>query len=84
MVTDDVTIAKRKRMITITYADRNRKVDQWVETFEEVVLSHQLVRDTQLKEPILKVGKEEIRGEQAITNYVAQLKQDMMRTWATC
>ena len=52
-------------MITIKFADRTRRVDQWVETFEEVVLSHQLVYDRSLKEPVLTLGKEEVTGEKA-------------------
>lgn len=71
-------------MITIAYAHRNRKIDQWVETFEEVVLSHQLVKDTGLEEPVLTVGKEQVKGERAISIYVDQLKKDMIRTWSAC
>lgn len=70
-------------MITIKYADRNRMVDRWVSVFEEVVLSHQLVRDTKLAEPILSVGKEEVRGEKAISLYVNRLKRDVVSDWAS-
>jgi hypothetical protein len=70
-------------MITIKYADRNRVVDRWVSVFEEVVLSHQLVRDVKLKEPVLSVGKEEVRGEKAISKYVNRLKRDVVSDWAT-
>lgn len=70
-------------MITIKYADRNRMVDRWVSVFEEVVLSHQLVRDVKLKEPVLSVGKEEVRGEKAISKYVNRLKRDVVSDWAT-
>ena len=68
-------------MITIKYADRNRMVDRWVSVFEEVVLSHQLVRDDQLSEPILSVGKEEVVGEKAISRYVNRLKRDVVSDW---
>lgn len=71
-------------MITIKFADRNRRVDHWVETFEEVVLSHQLVHDSSLTEPVLTLGKEEVTGEKAISRYVDRLKKDAKRTWATC
>lgn len=70
-------------MITIKYADRNRMVDRWVSVFEEVVLSHQLVRDTQLDEPILTTGKKEVRGEKAISQYVNRLKRDMVSDYAS-
>ncbi|MCE7992430.1 MAG: hypothetical protein HEP71_10630 [Roseivirga sp.] len=70
-------------MITIKYADRNRMVDRWVSVFEEVVLSHQLVRDTKLAEPILTSGREEIRGEKAISLYVNRLKHDVVTDWAS-
>lgn len=71
-------------MITIRFADRTRRVDQWVEVLEEVVVSHQLVKDRSLREPVLNAGKEVVKGEKAITRYVGQLKKDMMRTWAAC
>lgn len=70
-------------MITIKYADRNRMVDRWVSVFEEVVLSHQLVRDTKLVEPILSIGKEEVKGEKAISLYVNRLKRDVVSDWAS-
>lgn len=71
-------------MITIKFADRNRRVDQWVESLEEVVVSHQLVLDTNLREPVLTLGQDTIEGEKAISRYVDRLKKDMMRTWAAC
>jgi len=70
-------------MITIKYADRNRMVDRWVSVFEEVVISHQLVRDDQLSEPILSMGQEEVRGEKAISRYVNRLKRDVVSDWAS-
>ena len=71
-------------MITIRFSNRNHKVDQWVDVLEEVVLSHQLVKDKSLKEPVLNIGKEVVKGERDISRYVDQLKKDMMRTWAAC
>ena len=71
-------------MITIKFADRTRRVDHWVDTFEEVVLSYQLVFDRSVKEPVLTLGHEEVTGEKAISRYVDQLKKDARRTWATC
>lgn len=70
-------------MITIKYADRNRMVDRWVSVFEEVVLSYQLVRDTKVDEPILNTGREEIRGEKAISLYVNRLKHDVVTDWVS-
>ncbi|GAB5526117.1 MAG: hypothetical protein Roseis2KO_39890 [Roseivirga sp.] len=70
-------------MITIKYADRNRMVDRWVSVFEEVVLSHQLVRDTKLDEPILTAGKKEVRGEKAISQYVNRLRRDVVTDYAS-
>ena len=71
-------------MITIKFADRTRRVDQWVETFEDVVLSYQLVNDRSLTEPVLTLGKEEVTGEKAISRYVDRLKKEARSTWATC
>ena len=71
-------------MITIRFSNRNHKVDQWVDVLEEVVLSHQLVKDKSLKEPVLNIGKEVVKGERDISRYVDQLKKYMMRTWAAC
>lgn len=71
-------------MITIHYSETNSALEQWVGVLEELVLSHQLVKDNTLKTPLLRIGKTEVSGEQTITDYVHQLRRDTMRSWATC
>ena len=71
---------KNPPMLTITYPTRTPKVDDWQDLLELIVVQHDLKEDAALDAPLLKDDKGEVRGEQAITDYLIKL-EDEVNQW---
>ena len=67
-------------MLTITYPTRTPKVDDWQDLLELIVVQHELKEDAALDAPLLRDDKGEVQGEQAITDYLIQL-EDEVNQW---
>ena len=66
-------------MLTITYPNRTPKVDDWQDLLELIVVQHELREDAALETPILEDDKGRVRGEQAITDYLIKLEDEVNR-----
>ena len=67
-------------MLTITYPTRTSKVQDWQDLLELIVVQHELKEDAALDAPLLRDDKGEVQGEQAITDYLIQL-EDEVNQW---
>jgi hypothetical protein len=70
-------------MITLLYAELTPQMLYFQERLKELALTHQLCKQEDLREPELRYGSDQVRGEAAIAAYLDELEV-LVQQWYAC